>query len=96
MIRDAAVAIGTVLGLLYVPILSVAGSPTWQRHIDQLSPMTAGCTIQATRTCGRCRLTPWQGLEGAGRVGTARCWPAAAAAVPGRVTMIGGMTSPAR
>jgi ABC-2 type transport system permease protein len=64
MIRDSAVAIGTVLGLLYLfPILaSVAGSPTWQRHLDQISPMTAGLYIQATTNLRALPLTPWQGL----------------------------------
>jgi ABC-2 type transport system permease protein len=64
MIRDSAVAIGTVLGLLYLfPIIaSVAGSQTWQRHIDQISPMTAGLYIQATTDLRALPLTPWQGL----------------------------------
>jgi ABC-2 type transport system permease protein len=74
MIRDSAVAIGTVLGLLYLfPILaSVAGSPTWQRHLDQVSPMTAGLYIQATTNLRALPLTPWQGL------GILAAWAAAA------------------
>ena len=64
MIRDSAVAIGTVLGLLFLfPIIaSVAGSQTWHRHIDQISPMTAGLYIQATTDLRALPLTPWQGL----------------------------------
>lgn len=64
MIRDSAVAIGTVLGLLYLfPIVaSFAGSPGWHRHLDQVSPMTAGLYVQATTDLRALPLTPWQGL----------------------------------
>jgi ABC-2 type transport system permease protein len=64
MIRDSAVAIGTVLGLLYLfPIVaSFVGDPAWHRHLDQLSPMTAGLYIQATTNVVTLPLTPWQGL----------------------------------
>jgi len=64
MIRDSAVAIGTVLGLLYLfPIVaSLVGNPGWHRHLDQLSPMTAGLYIQATTNVNALPLTPWQGL----------------------------------
>jgi ABC-2 type transport system permease protein len=43
-VREAAVAIGIVLALLYVfPIVSsVTGNPHWQRHLEQIGPMTAG------------------------------------------------------
>jgi len=46
-VRDAAVAIGVVLGLLYLfPILTqVAGSPGVARHLEQIGPMTAGLEI---------------------------------------------------
>ncbi|HEX5295472.1 MAG TPA: ABC transporter permease subunit [Streptosporangiaceae bacterium] len=64
MIRDSAVAIGTVLGLLYLfPIVaSSVGDPVWHRHLDQVSPMTAGLYIQATTNLRALPLTPWQGL----------------------------------
>ena len=64
MIRDSAVAIGAVLGLLYLfPIVaSFVGNPDWQRHLDQLSPMTAGLYIQATTNVAALPLAPWQGL----------------------------------
>jgi ABC-2 type transport system permease protein len=64
MIRDPAVAIGTVLGLLYLfPIVaSFVGNPDWQRHLEQVSPMTAGLYIQATTNLNALPLTPWQGL----------------------------------
>jgi ABC-2 type transport system permease protein len=64
MVRDSAVAIGTVLGLLYLfPIVAgFVGDPAWQRHLDQVSPMTAGLYIQATTNLRALPLTPWQGL----------------------------------
>jgi len=64
MVRDSAVAIGTVLGLLYLfPIVaSFVGDPAWHRHLDQASPMTAGLYIQATTNLRALPLTPWQGL----------------------------------
>ena len=63
-VRDSAAAIGTVLALLFLfPIISnVVGNPTWQRHLDQISPMTAGLYIQATTNLRALPLTPWQGL----------------------------------
>jgi ABC-2 type transport system permease protein len=63
-VREAAVAIGFVLALLYVfPIVaSVAGNPHWQRHLDQIGPMTAGLYIQVTAGVKTLPLTPWQGL----------------------------------
>ena len=63
-VRDSAVAIGVVLALLYLfPIITnVISSQTWQRHMDQISPMTAGLYIQATTNLRALPLTPWQGL----------------------------------
>ena len=63
-VRDSAVAIGTVLGLLYLfPIVAaVVGNQHWQRHLEQAAPMTAGLYIQVTEDVGRLPLTPWQGL----------------------------------
>jgi len=63
-VRESAVAIGFVLGLLYVfPIVaSVASNPHWQRHLEQIGPMTAGLYIQATVGLKSLPLTPWQGL----------------------------------
>ena len=53
-----------VLGLLYLfPIIAhAAGGVSWQRHVDQVSPMTAGLYIQATTNLRSLPLTPWQGL----------------------------------
>ena len=64
IVRDPAVAIGTVLGLLYLfPVLAgVISDPHWQRHVEQLGPMTAGLAIQATANLASLPLSPWTGL----------------------------------
>ena len=64
VVRDSGVAIGVVLALLFLfPIVSgVITSPGWHRHLEQLSPMTAGLYIQATTNLRSLPLTPWQGL----------------------------------
>ena len=63
-VRESAVAIGLVLGLLYVfPLVtSVISNQHWQRHLEQIGPMTAGLYIQATANLSSLPLTPWQGL----------------------------------
>ena len=63
-VRETAVATGLVLGLLYVfPVVtSVVGNQHWQRHLEQVGPMTAGLCIQATVSLRSLPLTPWQGL----------------------------------
>jgi ABC-2 type transport system permease protein len=63
-VRDSAVAIGTVLALLYLfPIVTaVVSNQHWQRHLEQIGPMTAGLCIQATVSVRALPLTPWQGL----------------------------------
>jgi ABC-2 type transport system permease protein len=63
-VRDTAVAIGTVLGLLYLfPIIAgVALSQHWQRHLEQIGPMTAGLEVQATRDLSSLPIGPWAGL----------------------------------
>jgi ABC-2 type transport system permease protein len=63
-VRDSAVAIGLVLGLLYLfPIVSsMVGNQHWQRHLDQIGPMNAGLYILATEGLESLPLTPWQGL----------------------------------
>ena len=63
-VRDSAVAIGLVLGLLYVfPIVStVVANQHWQRHLEQIGPMNAGLYVQATVGLKILPLTPWQGL----------------------------------
>ena len=53
-----------MLGLLYLfPIVAgLVGSQSWQRHLNQVSPMTAGLYVQATTDLRALPLTPWQGL----------------------------------
>jgi ABC-2 type transport system permease protein len=77
VVRESAVAIGLVLGLLYLfPIVtSVVGNQHWQRHLEQVAPMSAGLSIQATVNLGELPLTPWQGL------GVLAAWSAGALAV---------------
>jgi ABC-2 type transport system permease protein len=62
--RDAAAAIGAVLGLLYLfPIIAAAaGNPTVTRHLEQIGPMTAGMAIQATTGLNSQPISPWAGL----------------------------------
>jgi ABC-2 type transport system permease protein len=73
-VRDSAVAIGIVLGLLYlIPVIAtVVGSPGWHRHLQQIAPMTAGLAIQATTGLSGLPLSPWAGL------GVLAAWAAAA------------------
>ena len=63
-VRDSAIGIGVVLGLLYLfPIITtVIPDHTLARHLEQASPMTAGLYIQATVAVRALPLTPWQGL----------------------------------
>jgi len=62
-VRDSAVAIGIVLGLLYiVPIIARLASPHWQRLLQQIGPMNAGLTIQATTGLRSLAISPWAGL----------------------------------
>jgi ABC-2 type transport system permease protein len=63
-VRDSAVAIGLVLGLLYLfPIVAaVVSDPHVQRHLQQVAPMMAGLDIQATTGLRSLPLSPWTGL----------------------------------
>jgi len=73
-VRDSAVAIGLVLGLLYLfPILAaVISDATISRRLQQIGPMSAGLDVQATIGVNSLPLTPWQGL------GVVALWTAAA------------------
>ena len=81
MVRDPAVAIGAVLGLLYLfPILAgVVTDPTWDRHLQQIAPMSAGLDIQATAGLRSLPLSPWAGL------GVLAAWAAGALVAGGLV-----------
>ena len=63
-LRDPAVTIGVVLGLLYIfPIVAVViPDHVLARHLEQIAPMNAGLYIQATVGVKSLPLTPWQGL----------------------------------
>jgi ABC-2 type transport system permease protein len=73
IVRDSAVAIGVVLALLYLfPIIAQLADQNWQRHLQQIGPMTAGLEIQATNGLHSLPISPWAGL------GVLAAWAAAA------------------
>jgi ABC-2 type transport system permease protein len=80
-VRDSAVAIGIVLGLLYLfPIVAnVVGNAHWHRHLEQIGPMTAGLAIQATTDLTSLPISPWAGL------GVLAAWAATALLAGGLV-----------
>jgi ABC-2 type transport system permease protein len=53
-----------ILALLYLfPIVAaVAANQQWQRHLEQVGPMTAGLAIQATTGLRGLPISPWAGL----------------------------------
>lgn len=63
-VRDAAAAIGGVLGLLYlVPVIVLlTADPGWQRLLWSISPANAGLAVQATTQLSALPLGPWAGL----------------------------------
>ncbi|WP_328435948.1 hypothetical protein [Streptomyces sp. NBC_00425] len=74
-VGQAVVAVlGIVLGLLYlVPVVTrVVNDLEWQRHLQQISPMTAGLAIQATVNLQELPIGPWAGP------GVLATWAAAA------------------
>jgi ABC-2 type transport system permease protein len=64
IVRDSALAIGTVLALLYMfPIvLAFIGNEHWQHRLDRWAPTIAGLTIQDTTGLRSLPITPWAGL----------------------------------
>ena len=82
VVRDSAVAIGVVLGLLYLSpiILSVvAGNPVRSHRLERYAPMSAGLTIQDTTGLRGLPISPWGGL------GVLAAWAAAALLAGGLV-----------
>jgi ABC-2 type transport system permease protein len=73
-VREATVAIGAVLGLLFlIPIISTSvGDQAWQRHLEQIAPMTSGLVIQDTTGLHGLPIGPWPGL------GVTAAWAAGA------------------
>jgi ABC-2 type transport system permease protein len=80
-VRESAMAIGLVLGLLLVfPFLAqVISDPAWRRHLEQIGPMTAGLAIQATTDLQSLPISPWAGL------GVLAAWSAGALSIGGLV-----------
>jgi ABC-2 type transport system permease protein len=83
MVRDSAVTVGVVLGMLYLFPLMTAfiGNPTWQHRIQRYSPM-AGLNIQATTGLKSLAITPWAGF------GVLAIWAGAALACGGLLLRI--------
>jgi ABC-2 type transport system permease protein len=81
MIRDSAVAIGAVLGVLYLfPIvLAFVSNTTWQQRLERWTPTNAGLTIEATTGLRNLAISPWGGL------GVLAIWAAAALLAGGLV-----------
>jgi ABC-2 type transport system permease protein len=74
-VRDSAVAIGVVLGLLYLSPIILAvlvHSPVWSHRLERYAPMSAGLTIQDTTGLRSLPISPWGGL------GVLAAWAAAA------------------
>jgi ABC-2 type transport system permease protein len=63
--------------LLLFPIVANFTDPTWQRHLDQISPMTAGLAIQDTINLASQPIGPWAGL------GVLAAWAAGALLIGG-------------
>jgi ABC-2 type transport system permease protein len=84
VLRDAAASTGIVLGLLYLfPVLAqMIADPHWQRLLQQIGPMSAGLTVQATTDLHTLPLTPWAGL------GVTAGWAAAALTIGGLLLRI--------
>jgi ABC-2 type transport system permease protein len=81
MVRDSAVSIGVVLGLLYVfpLVLSFVGNADWQHRLERWTPTVAGLTIQDTTGLRGLAISPWGGL------GVLALWAAAAMLAGGLV-----------
>jgi ABC-2 type transport system permease protein len=64
MVRDSAVSIGAVLGLLYVfpIILAFVTNTTWQHRLERWTPTNAGLTIEDTTGLHSLAISPWDGL----------------------------------
>jgi len=73
-VRDTAIAIAIVLGLMYVvrAVSSLVLDPTWQHRVERGAPMNAGLAIQSTANLGKLPISPWAGL------GVLAGWTAAA------------------
>jgi ABC-2 type transport system permease protein len=63
-LRDSAIAITVVLGLLYiVPLIGhVLLNAVWQNRIERFAPMNAGLAIQSTKDLNTLPIGPWPGI----------------------------------
>jgi ABC-2 type transport system permease protein len=63
-VRHTGGTVTILLGVLYVaPIVAiVVTDPRWREWIEQVSPMTAGLSIQATLRLDTLPISPWSGL----------------------------------
>jgi ABC-2 type transport system permease protein len=73
-VRDSALAITVVLGLLYIfPVIGhVLLNHVWQNRIERFAPMNAGLAIESTKDLSTLPIGPWAGL------GVLAGWTAAA------------------
>jgi ABC-2 type transport system permease protein len=63
VLRGSAVSIGAVFSLLFLPqILARIVGGAAGRHIEQIAPMTAGLSIEATTRLQSLAIQPWAGL----------------------------------
>jgi len=64
ILRDSAVAIGSVLGVLYLfpIIIGLIGNEQWQHRLQRWTPVSAGLAIQATKNMRSLPISPWSGL----------------------------------
>lgn len=64
IVRESAIAIGVVLGLLYLfPVVTAfVQNAVWKQRIERYSPTSAGLTIQATTGLRHLPIGPWEGL----------------------------------
>ncbi len=78
-VRDSAISIGIVLGLLYgLPLLAqLVRDPIWHRHLGQVTPMLDFLAIQTTTNVHNLPIGPWEGL------GVVAVWAAVALFIGG-------------
>ena len=64
LVRDSAVAVGVVLGMLYLfPIvIQVVADPDWKQRLEQIAPTNAGLAIQSTVNLQSLAISPLMGL----------------------------------
>jgi ABC-2 type transport system permease protein len=81
IVRDTAVSIGVVLGLLYLsPIIAAfVSNPVWHKRIERYAPANAGQSILSATGLKQLPISPWAGL------GVLAIWAAAALLTGGLV-----------